>query len=144
MNLASLGIFGVIVYFLLKKEINETIMGFIEIFTGTVTDPKVTRAMTILGKESGKSRAQDATTEALAQGVLSGPNLAGIKLAAKGLGVDIDGMIEEYGAVETLAGAKQLGDMLGIDILGVLSQGLTQGINTPQASGKTTGEYLKG
>ena len=115
-----------------------------ELFTGEVTEPNVKRAMSILGKESGKVRTQEAVTNKLATQVLSGPQLAGLKMAAKAVGIDLDDMIEEYGAVETIQGLSQLGSMLGIDVSQLLSSGITQGINTQQGVSKTTGEYLKG
>lgn len=145
LNFIALGASGLIAWFYLRKEIAYTIDGFLELFTGTVTDPKVSRAMTILGKESGRVRAQEATTDALATRVLSGPALQGLKMAAKAaLNIDVDEFIEEYGAVETLNGLKSLGDALNIDFTGLLTGGIGKGLNSPLPSGKTSGEYLKG
>ena len=136
--------FGILAYFLLRRQINETIVGIMELFTGAVTDPKVTRAMTILGKEGAQVRAEKATTEDIAMKVLSNPNIQGWKMIAKSaLGIDLDEMIEDHGAVETLAGLKQLGDTLGIDIASMITQG-AKGLNTTTESSSTTGFHLKG
>lgn len=136
--------FGLIAYYLLKRQINETIGAVMEGFTGMFLDPQVKRASTILGKESGRVRAEKATTEDIAQQVLSNPQIQGWKMIAKtALGIDLDEMIEEHGAVETLAGLKQIGETLGIDITQLLVQG-AKGINTTTDKGVTTSQYLKG
>lgn len=143
-NLLAIGIFAFIISFPLKKQVNQTIDGFLELFVGQFLDPNVKRAMTIMGKESGRVRAEKATTEAIATQVLDNPNIQGWKMIAKSaLGIDLDEMIGEYGAVETLAALKQIGETLGIDIQSLLIQG-TKGLNTPSPSGSTSGSYLKG
>ncbi|GAG75516.1 unnamed protein product, partial [marine sediment metagenome] len=38
---------------------------------------------------------------------------------AQGLGFDIEGYIAEHGAIKTLSAAKQLGSLVGIDIMNI-------------------------
>lgn len=144
MNIIALVGIGSIAYLIVKREINVTIGAVIDEFTGLFLDPQVKRSMTILGKESGKVRAEKATTDAIATQVLNNPNIQGWKMIAKSaLGIDLDEMIEEHGAVETLAALKQIGETIGINIPDLIIQG-TKGLNTTTESSRTTGQYLKG
>lgn len=97
----------------------------------------------IAGEASGNMRATKAVREDLAEGFLGGPNLAGLKMIAGQFGFDIDTMIEEHGAENTLAGIIQILQMVGIDPMKLLSQGLG-GItkNLLGGSGTTSSEGL--
>lgn len=143
-NIIALSAIGFIGWIIIKREINSTIGAVIDSFTEVFMDPQVKRSMSILGKESGRIRAEKVTTDAIATQVLNNPNIQGWKMIAKSaLGIDLDEMIEEHGAVETLAALKQIGDTIGINIPDLIIQG-TKGLNTTTDSGKTTGQYLKG
>jgi hypothetical protein len=143
-NFIALGAFGFIAWIVLTRQINTTIGAVIDNFVEIFADPNVKRAMTIMGKESGKVRAEKATTEAIAKQVLDNPNIQGWKMIAKtALGIDLDEMIGEYGAVETLAALKQIGETMGINIPELITQG-TKGLNTTTESSNTTGSYLRG
>lgn len=78
----------------------------------------------IAGEASGFRGASKAVAEEAAAGVLTGPQLSGIKMLASQLGFDLDAMIEEHGATETLAGITQLLQMIGIDPMELLNRGV--------------------
>lgn len=112
-----------------KGSLEELIGLFGEIFE----KPTVKKAFSILGKQSGETRHNKAITDQIAVDVLNGPKFSGLKLVAKGLGMDVDEYIEEHGATDTIAGIMSLAQMLGIDIN---SYDLTA-LNTPNPNTPT-------
>lgn len=78
----------------------------------------------LAGQQSGFNRASKAVTEEAAQGILTGPQMAGINFIADKLGFNIESMIEEHGATQTLAGITQLLSMVGIDPQKILTEGI--------------------
>lgn len=78
----------------------------------------------VAGEASGMLGAKKAVRNEIASGILKSPNLAGVRLIASQVGFDIDGMIEEHGAEETLAGAIQIMEMLGMNPQKMLMDGI--------------------
>jgi hypothetical protein len=78
--------------------------------------PLTTIGARMAGEKSGQSRKQKAIVNNMAQGFLSSPKMIGLKLVGKQLGFDLDAMVEEHGAVETMQGLSQLAALVGIDI----------------------------
>ena len=78
----------------------------------------------LAGEASGSRRASKAVTQDVAKSILGSPQLSGIKMIAGQLGIDIDQMVEDHGAIETMNGITQVLGMLGIDPTSFLSQGL--------------------
>lgn len=78
----------------------------------------------VAGENSGLIRGNRAATEEVASKILNSPNLAGLKMIASQAGFDIDEMIEEKGALNTLSGLQQVLGMLGVDVNQILTQGL--------------------
>lgn len=123
----------------MKGEIYEFGNSILDGFGEMFTQPTVKKAFSILGKQGGEAKAESVLVDRMAMDVLDSPQFAAIKMGAQSLlGFDIDGYIEEHGAVKTLAAAKQLGQMLGIDImnidlssLGNLSGGSSQSGGNP-------------
>ncbi len=89
-----------------------------------IFNPMISAGASLLGQKSGSNRATRAVTNEVAEQILSTPKLAGMKMIASNLGFDIDGMIEEHGALETLTGIQQVLSMLGIDVMKVAQEGL--------------------
>lgn len=99
----------------------------------------------VAGEASGHIRANKAIIEEGARGILASPNIAGVRMLARQVGFDLDSMIEEHGATETLLGLTQLLGMMGIDIQKVLSGGLKsvlpgQNLNIP---GRTVNQNVE-
>lgn len=78
----------------------------------------------VAGEVSGMRRSTKAVRNKVASDVLEGPNLAGLKMLASQFGFDIDGMIAQHGAEETLAGITQVLAMLGLNPTDLLSKGI--------------------
>ncbi len=97
--------------------------------------------------KSGDNRATRAVANEAAEQFLSGPKMAGLKMVASQFGFDIDSMIEEHGAVNTLMGLQQIAGMLGIDIMQIAEQGLgslTKGLNTKNVDNRHVSALAKG
>lgn len=92
-----------------------------EVFTA----PMAKRAMSIIGKQGGNSASQSGLVDKMAQDILNGPQLAGIKMIGSALGLDIDGYLEDHGAMNTLAAIKQFAPMMNIDLGNVAVEGLS-------------------
>lgn len=112
-----------VVSFFTFRKVKQEIYSFgdqlLEGFGDLFTTPTVKKAFSILGKQGGEAKAESGLVEKMALDVIDGPQFAAIKLAASGLGFDLDGYIEEHGALKTLQAAKQLGSILGIDITNI-------------------------
>jgi len=96
-------IFIIIGNLFLKKafEIASSMIG------DMLTKPAVSKAMGILGKKSGESRRNSAMENEIATSIINktiGPYKL---LITKVIGIDIDEMIEEYGAMEVLNTLQQ-------------------------------------
>lgn len=76
------------------------------------------------GNQSGMIRAGKAVTNEAAMQFLNSPQIGGLKMIASQLGFDLDGMIEDHGAVETLTGITQLLNIVGIDPMTLMTQGI--------------------
>jgi microsomal dipeptidase-like Zn-dependent dipeptidase len=134
-------VLGFFAYRFLARQINDTISAIVENF---FSEPLVKQSMSVLGKKSGEVRAEKATVDKMAKQVLNSPNLAGYKMLGKQLlGIDVDEMIDEEGAMNTIAGLRTLAQALGIDITQMIGQGL-QGNMIQPAQTQTTTTYLKG
>ena len=125
-NIIALVSLCLFLYWIVQRKFNESISTLGSVFGDIFEKPSVKRAMGILGKHSGESRAMDAVVEDAATQVLSSDKMQGIKLAARAIGIDLDGMIEDHGAVSTLQGLNQLAGMLGIDLTNISLSGLSQ------------------
>ena len=106
--------------------------------------PIVKASMTNLGKMGGAAMKHKAISNKMALDILASPKMSALKMAAKmGLGIDIDQYIEENGAIETLGAANELGQLVGIDVMSIITGGLN-GANLavgPEANG---GYHLPG
>jgi len=78
----------------------------------------------VAGTNSGFNRGSGAVSQEVAGKILNSPNLAGLKMIASQAGFDIDDMVEERGALQTLAGLQQVLGMLGVDVNQIMSEGL--------------------
>ena len=100
--------------------------------------PIVKASMTNLGKMGGAAMQNKSIINKMATDVLDSSKFAGLKMVAKQvLNIDIDEYIEENGAAATLEAAQSLGELAGIDVLKVLTDGL-DGANLavgPEANG---------
>lgn len=93
-----------------------------EVFEGIFTQPTVKKAFSIIGSQGGQAKAEAGLVDDIAKDVLNGPQFAAIKMGASSLlGIDVDGYIEEKGAMQTLGAMQQIAGMLGIDINQVVS-----------------------
>lgn len=87
--------------------------------------PIVKASMTNIGNLGGAAMQNKAIINKMATDVLDSSKFAGLKLIAKQvLNIDIDEYIEENGAAATLEAAQSLGELAGIDVLKVLTDGL--------------------
>jgi len=137
-------VIGIFAYRKLKLDLSDTIDGVLDMFSGIFEKPLVKQSMSVLGKKSAESRAEKRVVDDVATQILDSPQIAGYKMMAKeALGVDIDGMVEEYGAPQTLMGIQQILGMLGIDLTSALSGGLGKGLNITTGSGNTINPYMK-
>lgn len=128
-------------YRFLARKIGATIEGIVQSF---LEKPLVKGSMSVLGKKGNESQSQTRMAENIATKFLSNPKIQGWKMLAKSmLGIDVDEMIAEEGAVNTIAGIKTLGDTLGFDFVALMTQG-SPGIMANPESGKTSGQYLRG
>lgn len=139
--IASYVIISIISFYLARKQlrlalatmhqiIDEKIQATIDeiggVFEQVFEKPTVKKAFGIIGSQGGQATAASALTEKIALDVLSGPKLAGLKLVAGGIGLDVDSYIEEHGAVNTINAIQSLaGAIPGLD-LGSLLQGAGQ------------------
>lgn len=120
-------IIGAIVsYLVFKREALGIIGEVAEILTSIFEKPTVKGAMSVLGKKSGEVRHDQARSDKLAMQILSSPKISGIKMIAKQtLGIDIDEMIQEEGPSDTLSSIIELGRMMGIDVMSLISENLS-------------------
>ncbi len=112
-----------------------------------IFNPMISAGASVLGMKSGDNRATRAVANEAAEQFLSGPKMAGLKMVASQFGFDIDSMIEEHGAVNTLMGLQQIAGMLGIDIMQIAEQGLgsiTKGLNTNRSDKRHISALSKG
>lgn len=96
--------------------------------------------MSELGTKSGEKRHQKALMDQMASDVLDSPQLKGVKGIASAVGIDIESYINEHGAADTIATATSIANMLGIDIMKVMSEGLN---TSGESSSGTSNPYLK-
>lgn len=107
----------------IDEKIQRTIDDVGGMFGEIFEKPTVKKAFGIIGSQGGQATASRALTDSIAMDVLNGPKFAGLKLAAEAFGIDIDGRIENHGAVNTLNSIQSLAGMIpGFD-LGSLMQG---------------------
>lgn len=129
---------GLIIMLPITREIlrREAFNMFDEIVDNLFTKTK----MSDLGTKSGEKRKSKAIMEQVANDILDGPQLKGLKMAASAIGVDVDEYIEEHGAVDTIGAVTSLANMLGIDVMSLLSQGLN---SSGQTVSGDNNPYLK-
>ena len=142
-SLLSAGIVSVVLFtglHLFKKQLWDVVDSIGEMFASTISTPAVSKAMGILGKKSGESRANSAIVDQLASDVLSGPKFSAMKMGASALGINIDEYIEDHGAVGTLQGLQTIAGALGIDINQIIGGGM--GELTGGSSGGQGNPYL--
>ena len=101
-----------------------------EMFTG----PTISKAFGILGSASGDARGKSAMADKLATDILNGPKFGALKMGAGALGIDLDGYIEEHGAMNTITGLQSIAGALGIDVNQIISSGAA-GLTDPTAGG---------
>jgi hypothetical protein len=89
----------------------------------------------VAGARSGESRKRKAIVNDMAQGFLNSPKMTGLKLIGKQLGFDLDAMVEEHGAAETMQGLSQLAGMVGIDITQFVSGNIGLSAQKPSQLG---------
>lgn len=86
-------------------------------------DPTVKKGFSLAGTLGGQAKAEGALVDEMANDMLDSPQFSAIRLAAEGIGLDIEGYIEKHGAIKTLQAAQQLAKVAGIDLMKVdLSQ----------------------
>lgn len=120
----------------IDNKIQITIDEISGVFGEIFEKPTVKKAFSIIGSQGGTANANRALTDQIALDVLNGPKMAGLKLAASALGLDIDQYIEAHGAVNTIQAINSLGGMIpGMD-LGSLLQGGTNLAVGHEANGK--------
>lgn len=125
---------------LLRRYISGVVDQLADILLNIFEGGPVKMAMSVMGTKSGESKRAKKVVEDIATRAMSGPNIAGLKLLGKQIGIDIDELIEDHGPVETLTGLQQLAGVLGIDIMQFLKQG-AKGLNTTTES-SSTNPYL--
>lgn len=76
------------------------------------------------GVLSGELRSVKAVGDKMAADILSGPQLAGLKMLASQLNFDLDAYIEEHGALSTLTAAQQIAGLFGVDLKSIMEKGL--------------------
>lgn len=104
-----------------EEIVQEKMQGAIDLigeaFEGILTDPTVSKAFSIIGSQGGNAKSQNSAVDSMANDILDGPQFAAIKMGAEAMGLDISEYIEKHGAVNTLQAAKQLGSLVGVDIM---------------------------
>lgn len=106
------------VFLLLRKlggDIAAAFTGFITAFKENALDPNVSKAFSLMGTLGGNTKAQNALKDRLAKGYIE-KNYGGLKLLAdKVLGIDVDEIIEDYGAENVLGAVQSLTQQLGVN-----------------------------
>ena len=99
------------------EKIQATIDELSEVFGAIFEKPIVKKGMSIIGSQGGKATAHNSLTEKIALDVLNGPKLAGVKLLASGIGMDVDAYVQDHGAVNTIEAIKSLSAHIpGLDL----------------------------
>jgi len=107
-------------FFIIKKFGNAIVKNIGEGLNELLGTEVVKRGMSIIGKQGGDTKAVNAIKNKLAKGAIN-KNYGMIKiLAEQVVGIDVDELIEEYGAENILTAVSQLGPKLGIDISSIL------------------------
>lgn len=122
---------GTVGFIAAKWYIRNSLLEVGDLLSGIFEKPTVKKAYSILGSKSAESRQESALGEQMALDVINSEKFAGIKLAAKGIGIDVDEYIEDHGAISTLKQASSLAGMLGINLEQVLSGNMTA-LNTSE------------
>lgn len=131
------GLTAVLVYMVICYAINKFQGGLLEFFNQGI----VKRGMSMIGKQSGEARRNKAVENQIANSVIQ-KTIGPYKIIIdKVLGIDIDGMVEEYGAMEVLNTLQRFLPMLkqaGVDLdIGKMIQGALggEGQNSNTGSG---------
>lgn len=120
-TVASLVILFILQIVTFRKFGNAIIENIGEGINTLLGEEPVKRAMSIIGKKGGDTKAVNAIKNKLAKGTIQ-QNYGMLKmLGEKFLGVDVDEMIDEYGAENILTAVSQLAPKLGIDVNSLLS-----------------------
>lgn len=98
----------------LGKDLSEGIGGFIESINEMFAQPMVKRAMSFIGRKGGDALSQKNLANKVASGYIK-KNYGALKmLGEQVLGIDVDDMIEEYGAENILAVVQKYAPQLGL------------------------------
>jgi len=124
----------------IESQIQSAIDGIAEIFSGILTEPTVKKAFSIIGTQGAEAKAEKGIVDTMATEIIDS-KFGGLKMAASAIGIDIDGYIEEHGAIATIQALRQGGAMLGIDVDKILQDGMANLSVGPEANGANP--YLK-
>lgn len=93
----------------------------------------VKRAMSIVGKQGGDTKAVNAITNKIAKGFIN-QNYGLIKIAAEKIGgVNFDELVDDYGAENILVAVQKIAPSLGIDLNSMIANfGGGQKLNTSE------------
>ena len=132
----------IIVLKVFGSQLAGELTGFSEDLNELLGSEGVKRAMSIIGGKGGDSRSQKIIKNKLAEGFIE-KNYGLLKMAGEQiLGIDVDDMIEQYGAENVIQAITSISGSLGIDIKNMnvedLMGSLQKGLNSGNAS--NTGE----
>ena len=131
-TVASLAVLQVLNIIILRKFGNSIIENIGQGLNTVMGSENVKRAMSIIGKQGGNAKAVNAIKDKMAKGFIN-KNYGLIKIVAERLGgIDVDELIDDYGAENILSAVQQLAPQLGFDINAFLSG---QNINTTNFKG---------
>lgn len=124
--------------FLLLKKLGNDIGNAFSLFGEIFEKPTVSRAMSIIGQKGGDSKSQREIQNKIAASFIN-KNYGLIKmLGEQMIGIDVDGLIEEYGAINILKAIREIAPQLGINI-----NDLTSGLKIPGISSSKPSEAPK-
>lgn len=114
----------------LGQEMSGGINQFVEDLNENLSGPMISKAMGIIGKQGGDRKSINAIKEKVTKGYID-KNLGVFKIIAdKVAGIDVDELVEDYGAENILAAIGELGPSIGLNIgKGVDLKSITQNLN---------------
>ena len=115
---------GVIGFIFYRRQLMKAMGEVADLLTNIFEKRPVKHAMSMMGKASGESKQHSAMVDDIALNVLNSPQIGKYKGMLKLAGIDLDAMIEDEGAPATIKAIKDFGDMMGIDIMQLITQGL--------------------
>ena len=121
---------------LIQQVLDDVSGSFGEQVKLVFADPNVKKAFTILGNQSGEVRGLKAVENQISSAVLE-KTIGDYKPLADTLGIDIDGMIEKYGATGVLNLINKVRPMLGGIAGGMGKINNSKGSNKKMLSGSS-------